>query len=366
MDRQVSAVDEVRSWGIAHVDERLACSTGGGRVAAVLLAESVRDLELAGVPRSKLLSKLRNDRDLWPTWAELRAGGMLARNVPPGTALRFEPRRKGGRHPDFLLEHDDGSTDGIEFKALGLSDQEVRFVASARHALPAFVPPVGICTLHTDHDTIPLPLDRAGRRRIFRDAEKAASNLPGKACDIAAAVLVAHGHERAYLARLRSRFEEAFSQLTAGDDTWVAFHWGNGAPLHQITEALAAVTTPPHLRGVILTGSVALLGSLEHFIVSLRTPFSVSEGGFLVHSKTGNDYAQTLLAAVDEASGIRPTLLRVPWEGQYHTLLEPDPSVRIQPFNTLLVPDPRAVRRRQTQIRDRPSPSSGPSGMRGP
>ncbi len=68
----------IRALGIAHLTRELLQPTIDAAVGATLLADSVEVLTARGVPRLKLESKLRKDRDVWPTWAELRAARNLA------------------------------------------------------------------------------------------------------------------------------------------------------------------------------------------------------------------------------------------------------------------------------------------------
>ena len=77
-ERIREAAHRVASWAISHVtNELLERPSIDNAIATLNLSSSVQALTQAGVPENKLLSKLRNDREVWPTWAEFRAAALL-------------------------------------------------------------------------------------------------------------------------------------------------------------------------------------------------------------------------------------------------------------------------------------------------
>src|SRR5262249_21415325 len=116
-------------------------------IGAWLLTEALEFLESRGVPRSTLIRKLRDDRSVWPTWAELTSAAQLARALSASSmVLKSRPGRSAGPHPDFAFESASGTVH-VEFKAVGLSDEEVCFCERVGPALRAVCPSEGIVTL---------------------------------------------------------------------------------------------------------------------------------------------------------------------------------------------------------------------------
>jgi hypothetical protein len=76
-DRVVRARTEVASWGYAHVSNALLEGTVDAAVAATLLVESIEHIVAHGPPVESLRKKVRKDRDVWGTWAEIRAADIL-------------------------------------------------------------------------------------------------------------------------------------------------------------------------------------------------------------------------------------------------------------------------------------------------
>lgn len=67
------------------------------------------------------------------------------------------------------------------------------------------------------------------------------------------------------------------------------------------------------------------------------------EDSIMWRSESDPDAARTIFQAVNRSSGLRPTLIHVPWEGKKIRLLQRDGSRRISPFNVVLAPDPPDV-----------------------
>ncbi len=164
-ERVREARERIQGLGIAHVTRVLVDAPSiDAAVAAVLLDDSVTRLIERGIERTKLLSKLRNDRDVWPTWAELRAAQQIASCLADGGELQLEPDRAQGRHADFRVRREGGAPLGeriptgdateisVEFKALGLSEDEASFCQRARLTLDAMKPSAGFVTLHAPLD----------------------------------------------------------------------------------------------------------------------------------------------------------------------------------------------------------------------
>jgi hypothetical protein len=337
-DRQLAAEERIASWHIPHVERHLSPAVSADRqLASVFLVESIDTLVNRGVPETKLLSKLRGDPDLWPTWAELRAAGQFAFHVVDAE-LRLEADRARGRHADFTFARDD-EIHAIEFKAIGMSDREVSFCQSVAPALPGLLPRKGVLTMHLEDTETPANAPREFRRQQKREAERQEKYLYPTARGIAAACVVGHGTERAYVQRLASRFREAFDQLPEDQLSWVAFHWSNGAPRNMIARTLAEVDRPPHVVGVCILGSVAIPGGTHNFLMWFPAPFS-TEGEEEWHSDAGVEEAKGLLSAIDASCGLRPTYIRVPWQGQMIDFLKRTGESRIHPCNILLSPDP--------------------------
>jgi len=342
-DRQEMARERLNKWAIPHVLDALPSTDADGAIGAVFLVESFDALVERGVPKEKLLAKLRRDRDVWPTWAEIRAGGLLSAHSPDDMELVAEPGRGAGRHPDYALRYSTGERVAVEFKALGLSDEEVAFSQSAKPLLPQLIPPQhGIVTAHIEGSEIRGWPNRETRRRYKADAARRAKNIHSSTREIAAAVIVAQGLEETYVKRLTYRFHDAFAQLPSDHEWCVGFHWSNGAPREMVRDALSQSEPPENLVGVVFTGSVAIPGSMENFITFIPPPFGTDRGR--EEWTSGNqsvDYAKTIFTRVEESAGVRPTLIRVPSQGRMRDFLFRGGDQRIFPFNVVLVADPR-------------------------
>src|SRR5262249_54909096 len=240
---QASAQEQIASWGIPHLGRVLDSDDADGAVAAVLLAEAVEVLTEQGTEESRMLAKLRRDPDVWPTWAVLRAAGLIARETTAGDSrLLLEPDRSGGRHADFAFAPtEDEPRHSIEFKAIGLSDAEAAFSDRIAPVLPGLLPRQGLLTMHLQDTDVEVVMSRDERTRHRRAAERRVRYLHPQVQPIAAATAVGHGTEQSYVRRLSQRFKEAFDQLHSDDACWVAFHWSNGAPLGMVDRALAAI-----------------------------------------------------------------------------------------------------------------------------
>ncbi len=339
-ERQEEALERLQTWAIPHVIDRLSADDADGVLGAVFLVESFDALVERGVPGGKLVAKLRGDPDLWPTWAEIRAGGLLVRHSPEDIEVIAEPGRGAGRHPDYAIRYSSGESISVEFKAIGLSDQEAAFSRRVTPMLPQLVPRRGICTLHVQDTDVEIRLNRTARREQLLEAERLAKNLHPVARPIAAAVIVGHGTAEAYTRRLANRFREAFAQLPPDANCWIAFHWSNGAPTTMIRRALALTDPPDNLDGVMLVGTVVIPGSIDNYSVIFPRPFDTQTGEEEWNTDVTVEHAQSIFNRVDASGGVRPTLIRVPSNGRLRDFLHRGGQQRIFPFNLVLAPDP--------------------------
>ena len=339
-ERQAAAHQCIDDWGIPHLREALAPGIADRAVASVFLVESFDALVERGIDAKKLLGKLRGDLDIWPTWAELRSAGLLARHTDLDARFLVEPDRSKGRHADFAFEYADGTRHSIEFKAIGLSDAEANFGERMGPLLPGLLPRVGVSTMHLLDSTTDVVMNRAERRAHRLRAERLAKNLHPVARGIAAATIVGHGTAPTYATRLARRFHEAIEQLPTDNSCWVAFHWSNGSPVTMVRRALAAAEIPEHVTGVVLTGTIAIPGSIDNFIVIFPRPFDSTDGEEIWNSDTTVEDAQAIFTSVDRSSGLRPTYIRVPYAGRTYDFIRRTGDQRIFPFNLVLDPDP--------------------------
>jgi hypothetical protein len=345
-ERLLRAQERLATLAAPHVQLELSRPGLDAAVAATMLAEALEGLIDADVPEAKLVAKLRADKDVWPTWAELTAAAAIVKASEPGLRLRLEAGRAEGAHADFVLDWE-GSTDvHIEFKALGLSDQEAAFSAAVAPALRSVLPKRGVAHLHAALEQTGFILSRAERRHIKRESEARAKNLPARMRDIAAAVAVAHGTEAMYLARLRERFEEALRQLPTEQPSWVGFTWANGAPMPSVAQALETIEIPSNVLGVMFFGTVVVLAdaNLHHFVIQRPAPFD-RPANVELRSLHDVEYGQVVLDIAEAHTNVRPMVLAVPTRDGRHEFVTRDGSRRILPFSLLLAGDPDEYRR---------------------
>jgi hypothetical protein len=344
-ERCTVARERIGELGLQAVSRELLEGSLDAAVGAVLLVEGLDRLVAAGVPESKLLSKLRRDPDLWPTWAEIRAAALLLDVA--ADAIELEVDRAAGRHADFILHSEGADPAAVEFKALGLADHEVEFAKRAQPVLEQIVPRRGIATLHARLETTALSIPRGDRRAMERNAAKIARRLPGATREISGTVVVGHGTEDIYATRLRRRFEEALAQLAADRPSWLAFWWSNGAPVEALARALVDVDVPEHVVGLILLGTLLPLPDpmLHNFVVFRDAPFD-AEPEKTIRSTADDHVATTLFEAIEATAGVRTAVVRVPGaDGEWHEILRRDGGRRILPFNLVFGRDPEQLER---------------------
>jgi hypothetical protein len=371
-ERVREARERIQGFGIAHLTRVLVDAPSiDAAVAAVLLDDSVTRLIERGIERTKLLSKLRNDRDVWPTWAELRAAQQIASCLADGGELQLEPDRAQGRHADFRVRREGGAPLGeriptgdsteisIEFKALGLSEDEASFCQRARLTLDAMEPSAGFVTLHAplDIQRQDIWINRARRREGEREAVRLARALPDHTRGLSGAIVVAQGAESTYLARLRARISEAFAQLPADHPCFVAFHWSNGAPFEPVGRVLNEVTRPENVLGIVLIGSTVAFPhpDIHHFIMwgLAREPQDEGQDRFYseissepsepeLYSAVSEEVGRAVFDRVDRSAGVRASVVRasVVGENRPRNVLIRDGTQRILPCVLLIDPDP--------------------------
>jgi hypothetical protein len=370
VDRAKAARDVIRELEIPHVNRELVDPQSiDAVVASVLLADSLDDLLGCGVPRTKLIAKLRNDREVWPTWAELRAAAVLAHFLEEGAELQLEADRSRGRHSDFRAARRVGpafrflpqyapSSVSIEFKAVGLSNEEAEFCRRARPTLDAMRPRAGFVTLHAplemSREGVWLP--RAERRHGEQEAVKMSRRYPSHAQGLSGATVVAQGAEGAYYRRAVDRFERALNQLPPDEEAWVAFHWSNGAPVAAFTDFLKTVELPRNVLGIALIGSAVAFPypDIHNFIFFQLRRDANSEadnGGserddgnaMEYHSDLDADLARKVFERVDRSSGVRASVVRGETTSGLVDVLMRAGAQRILPYILLIDPDPPEV-----------------------
>lgn len=342
-ERVNDALGRITSWRISHLDRQLLQNPCvDTAVAITLLAEAIQKLCAGGVPEEKLLAKLRRDPDVWPTWAELRAATLLLTVLESGGMFHMEPDRRKGKHADFRLISKDGEPHSIEFKAIGLSDEEADFCRRVAPALYALVPPLGLLTLHSRLDLPQVPLHRCDLKSMHANALQATTVIPNFPEGLSALEIVGHGGEANYLRRVCLRLQkEATQQIAASESGWAAFYWTNGAPISSVLAHLRWEDLPERLVGLIfLGGAVAFpdanIHSYRHILPRGADP-TLSP---LTFSPSKYDLGRLVFERFQASSGVRATLLAGGELGEQTELLRRDGRRRILPFNLLLDRDP--------------------------
>lgn len=342
-------ISTVRSWNLRHLDRELLHEPDLDTIiVAVLLAESVRDLSAQGVERTKLLKKLRDAKSsdqFWAVWAEIRCAAILIGHPEIEVQLEMEPDRKRGRHADYRLMYPDGTSVEVEFKALGLSAAEVAWHRQAAECFDSFLPPIGLTTLHGWLDQ-PIRVSDAKRARAWKGARVLSRRLKANGVPAWAGVrglaIVGHETEENYLRRALSKIQEALDQLSTDKECWVAFWWGNGAPLQATQGLLNALNAPSNVAGLVFIGQAVAVpwSEISIFIINVDREADLNE--LHVESTVDDRLAGLVLDRFDSSSGLRPTILRAPGRNGL-TLLRRDGRRRITPFNLLFDADPRSL-----------------------
>src|SRR3954447_3922923 len=252
-----AAQEAISAWGLQHVSSELLANNLDAAVASTLLVEGIELLTEHGAPRASLLRKLREDRMVWSTFAEVRVASLLIEASPDSVEVALEPGRKVGAHPDFrfiMRGADRGS--GVEVKAIGLSDREVAFCERMARVLPRLMPSRGIVHLHAPLSARAPWLSQEIRRRQSKLARSAADSSPSFPDGLRGSVIVGHGSGKDYARRAARRIVQAIRQMPeSSDDFWVAVYWSNGAPVELIHDAVAWHEVPRNVKGLILASN---------------------------------------------------------------------------------------------------------------
>lgn len=317
-------------------------------VAATLLVEGIDALVAHGVPRERLMRKVRLDREIWGTWAEIRAADLVLRAMRGDVALQIEEGRSRGAHADLRFVSA-GSTDAtsIEVKAIGLSDDEVDFCRRMSRTLESILPDEGHALLHASIDSDGALYSGARRREVARLARRAARGIPTYPHGLRGVSIVGHGSEASYVRRVGRRVVQAVRQLpVTTDECWVAIFWSNGAPVETVFAAIPWDEIPTHIVGLIFVGCGVILGDPQVHCFTTRLPRDSRASDPLVTRSAAtipgaDEVAGMIFSAFEQSSGVRPTLLRA----GTRTLLHRIGQQRILPFNLLLSPDPEGIGR---------------------
>jgi hypothetical protein len=356
-DRVTAARDEVRRWGFQHVCDELLSGTIDAAVAATLYVEAVNRLVEQGVERRQAHRKIRQEPNVWSTFAEIRAAELLLRGLDGEIEVRLEHGRSRAAHADLRFVMPALSwAQSVEVKAIGLSDDETQFCKRMAPSLGALLPRAGLVHIHAPIDAAPPRLDREQRRQLARQSKKAAERTPEYPEGLRGTVIVGHGSEDAYVRRAVGRVIQAIRQLPAEDECWVAIYWSNGAPIESVHRALRWPEIPSHVVGISLVGcGVAFPHAEIHCFSSWLHRDATEDDDLIVASANeGQDeLASLVLNRFERSSGVRPTLLQF---GEEIGLLR-DGRRRILPFNLVMDPDPRGIGRSASgpEISARPS-----------
>jgi hypothetical protein len=355
--RVLAARQSVRSWGIATCDDILMQQDLDSIVACVLLADSVRSLVSLGIPKSKLLAKLRDsDTDnFWAAWAEICALQQLSEGSGHRLPLCYEPRKTKGRHFDYRLGSSAvGVSLAVEFKALGLSMAEMRFAARWRPLLDQVVPSRGAITHFAGLDDPFLVPARQERRRLLREAHRLAAQSAATVREASCTAVVAYETEETYLKRLRCRIHEALEQLAGDEPCLAAIHWSNGARSGDVQAMLQSLDLPEHLCGVVLLGAVMALPfpgvhryAIWHFRRGFQVPGLDTSNPRVVCLTDSPDkaFCEALLSQLDQSASVRLSRFSAPGpQGESIELLRRDGSRRLDPFNFIFTSDPEGIR----------------------
>lgn len=339
-DRCVAALDEIERWALPNVSAELLADNIDAAVAATLLVEGIDRLDEQGVPRKRLLKKLRT-QDLWSTWAEIRVADVLVRSHDEPLGVELEPDRASGAHADWRFQFP-GAADSIsvDVKAVGLSDNEVAFCQRMAPALPRLLPRIGLIHGHATIDSPPPAAPGRTRRAGQNVSRRAARTAPRYPTGLRGAIIVGQDSEDSYRQRIARKVRGAVRQLPARDECWVALYWSNGAPLRDAASAIDWSAIPPHVAGVLFIGQGIAFPHCEiHcFAVGIPREHDASTA-VVVQSLEGEamqQVAEFVVARFERSAGVRATLLRV---GRRDLILR-DGSRRILPFNLLMDPDP--------------------------
>lgn len=350
-DDVAAAISSIRALRIGHLTTELVeRESADAAIGCYLLDHALAHLQ-QHVPVTKLLKKLRDDREVWPTWSELRVATMLTQFVETQTIVEMDPGRTAGAQPDLrVVVPDDPSAQYVEIKAVGLSDEEAAFCQRMAPSLASFAPSDGFVTVHSriEHSTPDAP--RSQRRANRKGTKKQIrSVLPSWPAGVSGASIIAHGNDADYMRRVALRLRDAARQLPTQEECWVAVHWTNGAPMHDIARHIRWGEIPAHVAGLILVGTGAVFPdrTLHGYQLAIPREAEGEHRDFESRDEdpAGAELGRLVLDVFERASGVRATLLRVKSPGgARRTLVLRDGSRRLSPFNLMLDRDLPAAR----------------------
>ncbi len=338
-ERVARAREQIAVWGFEHVSIEMLEDSVDAAVAATLLVEGIEHIVAHGPAVKRLQKKLRRDRDVWGTWAEIRAADILLHWVEEGTEVRLEEGRSHGAHADLrLLLPNDPLALSVEVKAIGLSDDEVAFCKRMAPSLPKLTPKRGLAHAHAPLDGKPPKLTREQRQYGERESRRRMKTVPRYPQGLCGATIVGHGSEKSYVRRVIRRVEQAVRQLPAHDECAVAVYWSNGAPAQQVAAAIDWKAFPPYVSGLVLVGcGVAFPDRQIHcYTVPIARGADAATEEVRSQNEGQDEYAKLVLERFECSSGIRAALLY----GGQRVVLRRDGKRRILPFNLLLDSDP--------------------------
>lgn len=350
-DDVAAAISSIRALRIGHLTAELVePESVDAAIACYLLDHAMTHLR-EHVPATKLIKKLRDDREVWPTWSELRVATMLTQFVETRTIVEMDPGRGAGAQPDLRVAvPDDPSAQYIEIKAVGLSDEEAAFCRRMAPSLASFAPADGFVSVHSRLDYAPPHAPRSQRRANRAGTKKQIrSALPTWPAGVSGASIIAHGNDADYLRRVTHRLRDAARQLPTQEECWVAVHWTNGAPMRDIARHIRWSEIPAHVAGLILvgTGTVFPDRTLHGYQLAIPRDAGSEERDFESRDENpaGAELGRTVFDVFERSSGVRATLLRVksPGGGR-RTLVVRNGSRRLSPFNLMLDGDLPAAR----------------------
>jgi hypothetical protein len=338
-NRVERALVALGSWGIPRLAAAFSEATIDNAITATLLVESVEYLVSIGTPKDRLLKKLRDDHEVWPTYAEIRAAKLLAAPFKQYAGFELEPLRASGKHADFkvrIIGEDEPVF--VEFKAIGLSDAEASFCSRMGPQLQSLLPRRGYTAFHGGIATAPFTIRPEYRAHVDATAAAAVASLPDFPERLAAVSVVAHGSESTYRRRLIGRLiNEAAKQVPEGDRGWAAFFWTNGIPARDILKELRWEEVPERIAGLVLVGDAVAFPSpnVHSYYLPLPRKMPADAKSELLSSETSRT-GDIVLSAIETSSGVRATLVADRSTDPPRELLRRDGARRIQPFQFMM------------------------------
>lgn len=315
-ERLAEAREWIGSLGIDHLRLELTRPDIDAAAACCMLKSAVEELEDRGIESTKLESKLRRDPAVWPAVTELIGVSAIAKLYAPEATLELDggDPKPGSPRPDLRLSFPKtGQSLTVEFKAVGLSEEETTFFQRAAAVLPSMLPSFGVADLHVAAQT-DQPLyapTRAERRKQELENRRNQKRQPAHIRYLNAAAVAAHYTEQRYLERARDRILESLRQLPGAEPGWVALWWSNGAPVSAVQQLLSTVDLPANILGVFLVGAavVAPDPEIHYFQIIIPRDEEVREELPDVVSAVGHPLAGKILDEVERSTGVRPTLI---------------------------------------------------------